>query len=244
MNKINFLKLDGRKTFSLLTGINREVLPAQITKLADSITKMGIIRPVVVCTVDFINGKPTTYILDGQHLFHACIRNKVDIPYVYVTVKDMQDLVEKIALLNSSSKSWTSTDYILAWSAIKEDYKKLMHYSNIYSLETVELASILMGIAIGGGATKAIRLGNFEVKQEKAATRMIECLTDVLKIVNIKNKRIIRTFMGAYVNYYKKLSISYDHDAFIKFCKSNTSRFDTCTTDQEYNNVFYRHKRI
>ncbi len=190
--KIQTLKLEGRKTISLLTGINREVITKHVTKLANSITKMGIIRPMVVCTISFITGKPTTYILDGQHLFHACIREKLDIPYVEIEIKDMQELVETIALLNSSSKSWATSDYVLSWSTLHEDYKKLMHYLNVYPLDIRFIAGVLSGNSNAGGSMgQVIRRGEFKVKDEKFAVKLFDNIVNVNKIAGIKNKRVI-----------------------------------------------------
>ena len=84
------------------------------------------------------------YIIDGQHAFNALLRNNMDIPYVTIKIDNKVQLVESIALLNASSKNWTLLDYITSWSCVSEDYKKLLHYYNVYDLELGNIAVVLM----------------------------------------------------------------------------------------------------
>ena len=142
--KAQILKKDSKQSFSYLAGINRPINPSQVTKLANSVNKMGIIRPVVVAELSFIDGKKKLYIVDGQHLFNALIRNNMDIPYVVIDVKDKKDLVEKIALLNASSKNWAMVDYVTAWASLVPDYVRLNHYFQVYDFEISFLAGVLL----------------------------------------------------------------------------------------------------
>ena len=142
--EIKTLKITGTKGFSLLAGVNRPVIPQHVTKLAASIEAMGVIRPVVVARFDFLDGVMNTYIIDGQHLYHALMRMGWDIPYTEVVIKDNLDLAEHLALLNSSSKSWTMKDYITVWANVNKDYVKLNKYFNTYDIELMQLAEILM----------------------------------------------------------------------------------------------------
>ena len=58
----------GRKQLMLLAGINRPIIPNQVTKLAESLSKMGCIRPIVTAYISFLDTKGW-YIIDGQHRF-------------------------------------------------------------------------------------------------------------------------------------------------------------------------------
>ena len=85
--KINYLSKDSKKGFNLLAGINRPITPAQVSKMAESIQYFNdILRPVIVCKVNFLDGIEKTYIVDGQHLYMACMRLKIDIPYLEIKV--------------------------------------------------------------------------------------------------------------------------------------------------------------
>lgn len=215
--KIQILKTSSSKGFKFLEGINRAIIPSQVTKLSNSISRMGIIRPVVVANIDFL-GEKGMYILDGQHLFYALMRLDMDIPYVVIQVSDKKEMVEKIALLNASSKSWAMLDYITAWSCISEEYKKLMHYYNTYDFEICLTAGILMGGAlnnIGGATINRIKSGAFKITNEEIKAKLLDCLTDVLKIVprmgRIENMYLCKEYM----KFYMEIGKAYDHKKFL-----------------------------
>jgi hypothetical protein len=237
LNKSNFknwIKINGSKSVKYLAGLNRSIIPSQVTKLATSVDKMGVIRPVVLTEISFIDGKKAWYIIDGQHLFNACLRNGIDIPYVMVEIKDKQDLVEKIALLNASSKSWSLQDYITAWSSLKDDYIKLNHYFQIYDFELSMIASLLSGRNVlssrsGGGfsvITRKIKSGEFEIVNEEECIKLLNCLTDALRIVRRQSREENSYFCSEYVNFYKS-STNYNHDKFITKLKSKKDLFVT-----------------
>ena len=133
---------DSSTLFNLLAGINRPVTPAHVTKISTSIQKNGNARAVIIVKVDFIDGVMKSYIIDGQHLFFALLRNNMDIPYVTMEVKNKEELVETIALLNTSSKSWTTMDYVSAWSSIVPDYVVLSKMYKTYDLELGQIAEL------------------------------------------------------------------------------------------------------
>jgi hypothetical protein len=233
--KIQILKIDGSKGFKFLTGINRDVIPSQVTKLAASIELMGIIRPVVVADISFLDERGT-YILDGQHLFYALMRADLDIPYIKIPVKDKRDMVEKIALLNSSSRSWALKDYITAWSNISVEYKKLQHYFNTYDFELCLLSDILMGNLInakgGGTGVRRIKKGEFKIVNEAAKKELLDCLTDVLKILprmdRFQNLYLCREF----VKFYNELGKAYDHEKLLRSLEKKKSQFVLSTQEE------------
>lgn len=217
---IQWLKAGSKKGFYLLAGINRIITPNQVTKLADSISKMGLIRPVVVAELSFITGVKKYYIVDGQHLYTACIRLGIDIPYVVIQVKNQQDLIEKIALLNASSKSWCMLDYITAWASIKDDYKKLNRYFEIYDFEISTISAILsdksVGYSAGGNhVSKYIKSGTFTIYDEAGAKKKLDYLTDVFKILPRMNRSENKYACSEYLNFLSKVGSKYDHSKFL-----------------------------
>jgi hypothetical protein len=229
--QIKWLGENAKTTFAYLAGVNRSIYPSQVTKLANSINKMGIIRPIVVTEISFINGKKTKYIVDGQHLFNALIRNNMDIPYVTINIKDKQDLVETIAKLNASSKNWTLFDYMTAWSSLNENYVKLNHYFQVYDIELNILASILSdanSCASGGLITKKIKDGLFTVVNEKENVKIIEYLTDVLKIIPRMNRYENRYACSEFYKFAKSNNL-YNHEKFISLLNKNKDKFILAT---------------
>lgn len=231
LKQIKWLGDNAKSTLAYLAGINRPIYPAQVTKIADSINKMGIVRPVIIAEIDFITGKKTKYIIDGQHLFNALIRNGMEIPYVTITIKDKQDLVETIAKLNASSKNWALVDYILAWGSLIPDYVKLNHYFQVYDLDMGVLTAVLSDLtADGGNVAKKIKSGEFRIINEQENVKLLDQLTDVLKIVPRMNRIENRYLCREYIKFAKNCS-KYNHDKFIKNLSKNKDQFILVTQE-------------
>jgi hypothetical protein len=229
--KIQTLKKDSKQSFSYLAGINRAINPAQVTKLAESVNKMGIIRPVVVAEISFVDGKKKSYIIDGQHLFNALIRNNMDIPYVMITVKDKVELVEKIALLNASSKNWTMLDYITAWASLSQDYVKLNHYYQVYDIDLGTLATVLMNGSVDGSNTvKTIKNGQFKIVDEKFNTLILDNVTDLFKVIPRMARNDNRYVAREYIKFLRNAKI-YNHKKFIENLKKNKKEFILATQE-------------
>lgn len=229
--KNQILKKDSKQSFSYLAGINRAINPAQVTKLAESVNKMGIIRPVVVAYIAFVDGIKKLYIIDGQHLFNALIRNNMDIPYVIIDVKDKTDLVEKIALLNASSKNWTMLDYITAWSSLSQDYVKLNHYYQVYDIDLATLATILMGGSVDGSNTvRTIKNGQFKIVDEKFNVSILDYVTDLLKVIPRMARNDNRYASREYVKFLRNTK-TYNHKKFIDNLKKNKKEFILATQE-------------
>lgn len=229
--KTQTLKKNSKQSFSYLAGINRPINPAQVTKLAQSVTKMGIIRPVVVAYIAFIDGIKKLYIIDGQHLFNALIRNNMDIPYVVIDVKDKKDLVEKIALLNASSKNWSMLDYIIAWASLSNDYVKLNHYYQVYDIDLTTLATILLGNSVdGSGTVNTIKNGKFKIVDEKFNVSILDNVTDLLKVIPRVERNNNRYATREYIKFLRTTK-NYNHKKFIDNLKKNKKEFILATQE-------------
>jgi hypothetical protein len=237
--KINLMNIkqmpkDG-KGFNFLVSLNRDIKPGQVTTIAYSVEKMGVIRPIVAAEFTYL-GKKGLYIIDGQHLYHALLRNNMDFPYVEIKIESDRDLVEQIALLNSSSKSWTLLDYIQAWSYVNPHYKTLMKHFNTYDLEILQIASILHCNRVGAGQdgstiSRLIKKGQFNVINEEKCIKLFDCITDTLKIIPRMDRTSNKTFVSAYVDYYN-CTPNYDHHKFLEFLRKNIKQLQFVTADK------------
>jgi len=230
--KENFKQWLGKKKISFLAGINRGILAQHVTTIAKSVDTLGIQRTLVIAEISFITGKKEWYIIDGQHLYHALMRNGQDIPYVVVEIKDKADLVEKIALLNASSKTWTTQDYITAWGSLKTDYVKLNEYLNRYDFDKTFTAGVLMNtLSDGGHITKHIKKGTFEIINEEYNVKLLDYITDVLKIIprqnRVENKYVCREF----ANFVRNCP-DYDHARFINNINKVKDEFKFATQQE------------
>lgn len=241
--KENFKQWLGSKKIGFLAGINRPIDPAQVTKIATSVDLIGIQRTLVIAEISFITGKKEWYVIDGQHLYHALMRNGQDIPYVVVEVKDKADLVEKIALLNASSKSWCLQDYIVAWGSLKTDYVKLNEYLNRYDIEKGLTASILMNNGADGSNTvRTIKKGDFQIVNEEANVKILDYMTDLLKVIprqnRVENRYVCREFLR-----FVKSCPDYNHERFMNNMRKVKDDFKFATQQEgRLSDFFYKLK--
>lgn len=220
LKNIKWLTELSKTAFLYLAGINRPVNPSHVTKQVKSISMLGCVQPVVVTEIDFINGKKGFYIIDGQHKFNALLRLGEEIPYVVIDLKNKEELVEAIALLNASSKSWTIQDYVTAWSSLREDYVKLNRYFQIYDFELSVLAQILNNQTVRAGlgsnsSTNKIKNGTFKINDEEKAVEILNNLTDVLNILPRANRSEIRYACSEYINFFVNSGLKYNHQKFL-----------------------------
>ena len=122
--------------------MNRMIERSHVDKMIESVEMMGVIRPIVVCTTSLLEGFVRTYILDGQHLVQALEILGMQIPYFEIKISSEEDVVHKLALLNTSSKSWKLMDFINAHKYINHHYRSLFKLINNTTIEPLMLAQI------------------------------------------------------------------------------------------------------
>lgn len=231
--KVGKLKAGSKQGLKMLVGINRAIVPSQVTKLAKSVKRMGVIRDVVVAHLPFVTGSKTDlYIIDGQHLYHALLREGTDIDYKILegdAVKDMKSTIETIALLNASSKSWSMKDYVNAWAPVYEDYVKLNKYHHTYDFELGILAAILSNkTADSSRTTNIIKDGEFRIFEERKNVQILDQLTDVFHIIPRMNRHENKYVCREYVAFIRTLS-HYNHENFLKNLAKNRDKFVLAT---------------
>lgn len=237
--KTETVPFDSTKSFSIMDKINRPIRPGQVSTLTKSVQKMGVIRPIVVAMLSFIDGVNRIYIVDGQHLFTVCIRLSLPIWYVRIKVIDQQDLVEKIALLNSSSVSWTLADYIKAWSSLdeKEDYRKLIKYKGIYD-QTYEALAMIFSATERTAGSKRIKNGSFKIINEEKGVEILNDLNDVFANINRGNGVEIRTFVSKYAKW-RYITPTYNHKKFVAYVNKNANFVDALNAAGEESEKFF-----
>jgi hypothetical protein len=184
--------------------MNRGVDSKHVQKMITSIRKMGVIRTVITTTTNIVEGVTKTYIIDGQHLATALEREGQPIPYIDVSVESEEDLIEKMAYLNNSSKSWDLMNYINAWKMIRPDYMKLFKWKNMYDIEITMLAIIGVNNAGFRHSTSSIKTGEFKITNP-LAEQMCKDFNDIFLKIGMSDRAIkfqfLTAFMQAYGNY-------------------------------------------
>ena len=181
--------------------MNRGIDSKHVQKMISSIRLMGVIRPVVTTTTNVIEGETKTYIIDGQHLATALEREGLSIPHVDIAVESEEDLVEKMAYLNNSSKSWDLMNYINAWKMIRPDYMKLFKWKNMYDIEITMLAAIGINNAGIRNTTSSIKTGNFQITNSKAE-EMCKAFNDIFLKIGMSDRSVKFQFLAAFLQAY------------------------------------------
>ena len=189
--------------FSVLP-MNRDIDSKHVQKMIASIRKMGVLRCVIACTTNIIEGVSKTYIIDGQHLATALEREGQPIPYIEVEIKSEADLIEKMAYLNNSSKSWDLMNYINAWKMIQPDYMKLFKWKNMYDIEITMLAAIGINNAGFRSSSQSIKTGDFRITNPNAED-MCKAFNDIFLKIGMSERSVkfqfLTAFLQAYGNY-------------------------------------------
>ena len=190
-------------TFSVLP-MNRGIDSKHVQKMITSIRKMGVLRCVIACYTNIIEGEWKTYIIDGQHLATALEREDRMIPYLEIEVESEEDLIEKMAYLNNSSKSWDLMNYVNAWKMIRPDYMKLFKWKNMYDIEVTMLAMIGVNSPALKHGTSIIKTGNFTITNPNAEA-MCKAFNDIFLKIGMSDRAVkfqfLTAFMQAYGNY-------------------------------------------
>lgn len=186
--------------------MNRGIDSKHVQKMIASIRKMGVVRCVITCTTDMIEGIKKTYIIDGQHLAMALEREGQPIPCIDISVVSEEDLIEKMAYLNNSSKSWDLMNYINAWKMIRPDYMKLFKWKNMYDIEISMLAMIGVNSTGFKSNSSKIKTGDFTISNPKAE-EMCKAFNDIFLKIGMSDRAVKFQFLAAFMQAYGK----YDH---------------------------------
>ena len=188
--------------------MNRGIDSKHVQKMITSIRKMGVLRCVIACTTNIIEGDTQTYIIDGQHLATALEREGQPIPYIEIQIESEEDLVEKMAYLNNSSKSWDLMNYINAWKMIRPDYMKLFKWKNMYDIEISMLACIASNMPSIRFGTQPIKNGTFQISNQHAET-MCKSFNDIFLKIGMAERSVKFQFLNAFMQAYNS---TYSHD--------------------------------
>ena len=209
--------------------MNRSVDSKQIEALVQSIREMGVTRQVICIKTSCIDGELKTYIIDGQHLVHACQRENLPVEYRYIEIQNVDQIVMKMAFYNNSSKSWKLMDYVNAWLYIHPDYLTLRKYKTLYNLEPLMIAGICNNSDSYNGvyaASDLIKNGNFRVTNPKAE-EMCKAFSDLFIKIGKADRWVKHNFLRVFIQAYN--SKNYDHNAILQNIDDNIATIKAMT---------------
>ena len=188
------------KMFSVLP-MNRSIDSKHVQKMIASLRIQGCLRVVICCRTNIIEGEWKTYIIDGQHMATALEREGQPIPYIEIDIYSEENLIEKMAYLNNSSKSWDMMNFINAWKMIRPDYMKLFKWKNMYDIEVTMLAIIGVNNAGVRYSTGMLKTGNFKITNPRAED-MCKAFNDIFLMIGKSDRAVKFQFLSAFMQAY------------------------------------------
>lgn len=237
-----------KTVFKVLPG-NREINNNHVTKLRKIIKEYGMLStPLMVATKRY-NGKGDNklhlYILDGQHRIEACLKDSVSFNYRVIRLEDIATIVDLMAKLNNSDKSWTIDNFINSYCLVPDlsnDYNLLRQFTiknNDYS--TTLCANLLHFGNLTHRQSDMVKKGKFQYTYEnkaKEALALFDMVSlNVTNAVDQKIKRALRSmaFRSSLLEFVKEHKAQLDVAKFIQqFTKEVIALEDIPSTAGEW----------
>jgi len=173
--KVSHLSTVAYELFNFLT-FNRKTDEQHINKLIESMKMFGFIGVIQVIETAIIEGKKRLYIVDGQHRFMAAMRLGLPIQFQIHKADNKKELAELIAELNSSAKSWGTTQYLKVWSELGiEEYTQLKQVL----LETGYQITPLVEIFTGQCTMREYRKGTMTFPNIRESRNIIKQMREI-----------------------------------------------------------------
>ena len=119
-----------------LLEFNRPITAVHVQDMIASVQRCGLLRLPVIGNITKFDGRDSA-IIDGQHLCSALVKmrgpgasNKT-IKVIWKTYHEKRDVINDIAILNNTSKSWGDNDYLHAWVKFGADNDNYSFYSHL-----------------------------------------------------------------------------------------------------------------
>ena len=175
--------------------------------MISSVRNMGVIRPIICVRVKFVDGTYQLYVIDGQHLFKSLMSEDLEIPYVVIDVENKIDMVQKMAMLNNSSKSWTLLNYVNAFKMHLKDYYDLNELREMYNIEPLMLATICTnGNESSISGSRLIKSGDFKITNVHAQ-EMAKAFNDFFLRIGRADRWVKHQFLQVFIRAWG----TYDH---------------------------------
>ena len=229
--KKNYVQISTTTEYTMFNYLpmNRTIDSPQVEALVQSIRAIGINRQVICIKTALIDGELKTYIIDGQHLLHACQREGIPVEYRYIEVSDNIDIITKMAMFNNSSKSWKLMDYVNAWLYEIPDYLTLKKFKNLYNLEPLMIAGICNNADCYNAvysASSLIKTGEFRVTNHNSEA-MCKDFSDLFIKIGKADRWVKHQFLRVFIQAYGNKN--YDHKATLNNIDVNIAQIKAMT---------------
>ena len=200
--EITFFTSKDYKLFNLLH-FNRNVDQAHVKKLVASMKKHGFKGVLHVIKTKFIDGTVRYYVVDGQHRLSAAQQLGIKFNFELTELTTKVTTAEFIAELNTSAKSWGTSNFLDVWSAFDiEEYVKL---KKIQKDTGFQLTPLLEAYLFTSNQYD-YRKGRMIFPNEKASDKIVSQMVDLNKYLPSKafcRRTIVRIMRNPKYNHSK-----------------------------------------
>lgn len=203
---------------------NREIDKSKVSKIADSIVKYDVLRPILV--------DHTLFIIDGQHTFEACRMVDCEVPYIIMNI-DTEKIPPLMATLNSTSKTWALSNYLDMWSSLnRKSYIYLKSKMSEYNLKVTE---IIMVMGRNKDFNQKFREGTMIIDSKKQAfiqTRLSH-ISDIRSILH-NDKKLVDSKPLTIAITKVIIHLEYDHKKMMNKLSENSGRIRPSKNRADY----------
>lgn len=220
------------------TGVQRFIDEANVKRIMNSMQELYI-PSVIKINQDW-------YILDGQHSKEAIKRlhlNNEELVYVQYDTSGLDKDV--CVLLNTTSKKWTSLDFLNVWvSTGKDDYIFLKAFLDKYQFP-FQLSLYMFGVTVQGGNNAKFKNGTMIISPQDRE-KGIEAAHRYIDLKEYIPNEIIR--MQSFGKAFAVISRNskYNHNRMIKQVTSYRDKIYKCSSIDNYKKMLedvYNFKR-
>ena len=210
---------------------NRDISDKHVAQLIQNIRDRGQLQPII------INEK--NEIIDGQRRFRCC--KLLGIPVMYLV--SHKTTIKDVLMINTSQKSWSSLDYLKAYSHTNHwnhmEYKKILKFKVEYNIKFDIILFLLYGQPLmhnAGKGLKAFKMGEFKVenleKAQRQASQLLKIKAFAPNLVNIA--KFCKAWLSVSVVEDFSLTVGY------RQLENNTKKFDKCQNQRNWNEAMVK----
>jgi hypothetical protein len=182
---------------------NRKVDKNHVKRLVNSMKKNGFKGVIQIVKTKFIDGVMRYYVVDGQHRLAAAKQLNIPIRFELTELKSKKETAEFIAELNTSAKSWGTTNFLEVWSAM--DIREYVTLAEIQK-ETGFQITPLLECYLETSNQNDYRNGTMRFPNEENSDKIINQMRDLNKFLPSKafcRRAIVRAMRNPKYNHAK-----------------------------------------
>lgn len=202
---VTFFETTDYEMFNLLN-FNRTVNKAHVKNLVASMKIHGFKGVVQVIKTSFIDGKLKYYIVDGQHRVTAAIQLGLPIRFELTELNDRQSTAEFIAELNTSAKSWGTTNFLNVWSSL--DIAEYVKLDKVQKETGFQITPLLEAYLFTSNQIE-FRMGKMTFPNEEQSDKIIKQMIDLNKYLPSKSfcrRAIVKVMRNEKYNHKKMIA--------------------------------------